>query len=31
VAGEGSFEPTELVSDVADDTSETANKPGRSG
>jgi MFS family permease len=31
VAGEGSFEPSELVSDVADDTSETANKPGRSG
>ncbi|MDT5132562.1 MAG: hypothetical protein QOE41_1873, partial [Mycobacterium sp.] len=31
VAGEGSFEPTELVSDVADDTSETANNPGRSG
>ena len=32
VAGEGSFEPTELVvPDVAEDTSERADKPGISG
>jgi MFS family permease len=32
VAGEGGFEPTELVvPDVAEDTSETADKPGISG
>jgi MFS family permease len=32
VAGEGGFEPAELVApDAVEDTSETANKPGRSG
>jgi MFS family permease len=31
VTGEGSFEPSELVTDVAEDTSEATDKPGISG